>query len=166
MKNYRVNARQLGFILIIVSAALFLIVLSFTAELIKAQKIECEQVCGPEDVQCPHTQSIPLQSYAGFSAAFILAAIGAFMVFNGKKYQEEISKKEKKLEKTITSLKGNERKISKAIQEAGGAIFQSELVETTGFSKSKVSRVLDKLEAKGLIKRRRRGMSNLVLLKK
>ncbi|RLE76927.1 MAG: transcriptional regulator, partial [Thermoprotei archaeon] len=36
----------------------------------------------------------------------------------------------------------------------------------TGFSKAKVSRILDKLEAMGLVERKRRGMSNIVLLRK
>jgi uncharacterized membrane protein len=44
-------------------------------------------------------------------------------------------------------------------------LFQAELIEKTDFNKVKVSRILDKLEGKGLIERRRRGMTNLVLLK-
>ena len=39
------------------------------------------------------------------------------------------------------------------------------LMGKTDFSKVKVTRLLDKLEAKNLIERRRRGMTNAVVLK-
>jgi uncharacterized membrane protein len=165
-QSYNLSAKQLGLILIAISIILLLIFSSSTYELVKAADIVCREVCGPEmGPNCPHTQSIPLQSYVGFSTAFILAGIGVFMVLGGRKYQEELTEKEKKLEKTISTLKGDERKICETIKESGGAIFQSDLIEKAGFSKVKVSRILDKLEGKGLIERRRRGMTNLVLMK-
>ncbi len=51
------------------------------------------------------------------------------------------------------------------LADEGGTIFQSQLVEMSGFSKSKVSLVLDRLEARGVLERRRHGMSNAVVLK-
>jgi len=69
-------------------------------------------------------------------------------------------------EKLIEGLTGeDERKIVQIISDEGGTIFQSQLVERSGFSKSKVSIVLDRLEARGLLERRRHGMSNAVVLK-
>ena len=62
-------------------------------------------------------------------------------------------------------LKDDERKIYKVILDADGIISQSEIAEKTGISKSNVSRVLDLLESKGLVERRRRGMGNIILLK-
>ncbi len=62
-------------------------------------------------------------------------------------------------------LKDDERKIYKVILDSDGIINQSELAEKTGISKSNVSRVLDLLESKGLVERRRRGMGNIILLK-
>jgi hypothetical protein len=59
----------------------------------------------------------------------------------------------------------DERQIVQIMADEGGTIFQSQLVETSGFSKSKVSIVLDRLEARGVLERRRHGMSNLVVLK-
>ena len=46
-----------------------------------------------------------------------------------------------------------------------GTIFQGEIVEQTGFSKSKVSLLLDRLEARKILERKRHGMSNVVVLK-
>ncbi len=66
----------------------------------------------------------------------------------------------------IEGLKGeDERKIVRIIADEGGTLFQSQLVEMSGFSKSKVSIVLDRLEARGILERRRHGMSNVVVLK-
>ena len=133
----------------------------------KAVDIECKEICGPQmEISCPHSKNIPLQSYVGFSIVFVLAGIGIFMVLSSKKYQEELTENEKKLEKMLAKLKKDEKEICELIKENNEVIFQSELVEKTGFSKVKVSRILDKLEGIGLIERRRRGMTNLVLLRK
>ena len=59
----------------------------------------------------------------------------------------------------------DERMLVQIVADEGGTIFQSQLVEMSGFSKSKVSLVLDRLEARGILERRRHGMSNAVVLK-
>lgn len=59
----------------------------------------------------------------------------------------------------------DERKIIQLIIDEGGTIFQSQLIEKSGYSKSKVSLVLDRLEARRILERRRHGMSNVVVLK-
>ena len=51
------------------------------------------------------------------------------------------------------------------ILENKGSIYQSELVNKTGFNKVKVTRILDSLESQNLIERKRRGMTNIVILK-
>jgi uncharacterized membrane protein len=58
----------------------------------------------------------------------------------------------------------DERKIIQLIIDEGGTIFQSQLIEKSGYSKSKVSLVLDRLEARRILERRH-GMSNVVVLK-
>ena len=69
---------------------------------------------------------------------------------------------EKVIQKLIDE---DERGIVQIVADEGGTIFQSQLVERSGFSKSKVSLVLDRLEARGILERRRHGMSNAVVLK-
>ncbi len=59
----------------------------------------------------------------------------------------------------------DEEEIIKLIIAEGGTIFQSQLVEKSGYSKSKVSLLLDRLEARKILERRRRGMSNVIVLK-
>ena len=67
--------------------------------------------------------------------------------------------------KAPTNLLPDEKKVYDAVAGAGGTIFQSELNEKAGMSKVKVTRILDKLEGKGLISRIRRGMTNVVIIK-
>ena len=59
----------------------------------------------------------------------------------------------------------DEKVIVKAIEDADGTMFQSDVVEKTGFSKVKVSRILDKLEGRQVLERKRRGMTNVVVLR-
>ena len=57
-----------------------------------------------------------------------------------------------------------ERAVLEILGSSGGSIFQSDLVERSGFSKGKVSLILDRLEARGVIRRERSGMTNLITL--
>ncbi len=66
----------------------------------------------------------------------------------------------------LNGLKDNEKKIVEILIENDGVMFQSEIVEKSGLPKSTVSIILDKLEAKGIVERRKYGMSNVVILKK
>jgi uncharacterized membrane protein len=59
-------------------------------------------------------------------------------------------------------LSGDERAIFRAIMDAGGETMQKDVVNRTKMSDAKVSRVLDRLEEKGLVARERHGMSNKV----
>jgi len=150
----------------IISLSLILFILFFmlTDEIMKAQAIECQQVCGvsmPEE--CPHTQSIPPVSYIGFTISFLILLAGIYLWVNS----EKAIGRENKIPKTVMkSLSKDEKKVFEIIVNSGGAVFQSELIEKTGFSKAKVSRILDKLEVKNLVERRRRGMTNIVIVKR
>lgn len=62
----------------------------------------------------------------------------------------------------VRLLDEDERRMYLEIRERGGEALQRDLVALGTFSKAKVTRVLDKLESKGLVVRERRGMTNLV----
>ena len=65
-------------------------------------------------------------------------------------------------EAALRLLSGDERRIYWRIVEAGGAALQKDLVGALPFSGSKVSRILDRLEGKGLVERERHGMTNRI----
>ena len=61
-------------------------------------------------------------------------------------------------------LDGDEKIVFREIIDKN-EILQRELISKTGFSEPKVSRLLDKLERRGLIIRKRDGMGNRILIK-
>ena len=46
-----------------------------------------------------------------------------------------------------------------------GSAYQSDLIKETQLTKVKITRILDHLEGKQLIERKRRGMTNIIILK-
>ncbi|ODS37409.1 hypothetical protein BEH94_04620 [Candidatus Altiarchaeales archaeon WOR_SM1_SCG] len=110
------------------------------------------------------------------ASSIILTISGMYLLFfdsdennensTGKPAGESVLEERKMKWKEISeTLKNDEQKIYGAIIDSEGIINQSELAEKTGFSKSNISRVLDLLESKGFVERKRRGMGNIVLLK-
>lgn len=69
-------------------------------------------------------------------------------------------------EPDLSRLPKDERRLYERIKEAGGEILQMKLVASGEFSKSKITRLLDRLESRGLIVRERSGMTNRVRLKR
>jgi len=61
-------------------------------------------------------------------------------------------------------LDGDKRKLFNELVEAGGEILQSDLHAHTGFSKAKITRILDYLELKGLTVRKSYGMTNKIII--
>jgi len=64
----------------------------------------------------------------------------------------------------VKLLDEDERRMYLEIRDRGGQVLQRDLVALGTFSKAKVTRVLDKLETKGLVVRERHGMTNRVRL--
>jgi uncharacterized membrane protein len=61
-------------------------------------------------------------------------------------------------------LEEREKEIVRMLEKEG-AIFQAALMEKFNIGKVGITRLLDKLEAKQIIERKRRGMNNIVVLK-
>jgi len=100
---------------------------------------------------------------AGVSGTFILlyrpaepaAQVGEVVLSEKRAKWTEISK----------TLKDEEVRVYQAVLDAGGVMNQGDIAQKVGLSKTTVSRVLDLLERRGLVEKRRRGMSNVILLK-
>lgn len=74
----------------------------------------------------------------------------------------------KKREKKIIEaeiLKTDEDKILEILKDAGGVLYQSDIIEKTGFSKSKTSALLNSLKENGRIEKVMKGRKNLIRLK-
>lgn len=110
--------------------------------------------------ECVHEKSLfPL--YLGSIVFAFLLSLGIYLIFFEKKPMQE----EKKKIEIPKDLDEEEKKIIEILNSKEGSAYQSDLIKETGFSKVKITRILDKLEHRKLIDRKRRGMTNLVILK-
>ena len=62
----------------------------------------------------------------------------------------------------LRALEGDEKKAVELIAAKGGSILQNELVNSLDFSKAKVSRVLMNLERRGIITKKKYGLTNCI----
>jgi hypothetical protein len=162
MKN-----KNVGFLVIGIAVLMAIIVFLFQGVIKDNLDLTCSH--GPT---CEMYSNLNVQTWVSFVIVGIVLAIGLFLVFSKeevrivtkiKTRKVHIEKKSKPID--YSKLDKDEKIIIKAVEEADGTIFQSDLVEKTEFSKVKVSRILDKLEGRQLIERKRRGMTNVVVLK-
>jgi len=65
-------------------------------------------------------------------------------------------------ERTLSTLGADELRLYEMIRGAGGELLQMHVVSAKVFSKAKVTRLLDKLEKRGLVVRERHGMTNRI----
>src|SRR3989344_4688141 len=86
------------------------------------------------------------------------------VVIQTKTIEKTIEKKAPKKVFDISELKTDEKQVFELIKE-NKAVFQADLIEKTGFGKAKMTRIIDRLEGKGFVERKRRGMTNVVVLK-
>ena len=162
MKN-----KNVGFLITGIAVVIGIIVLIFNLGLKSIVSQTC--VHGP---QCTMYDTIAAQTWMSLSIAGLVLVIGLFLIFSReekeiivKKVKEKVNGNEKRKPLDYSKLDKDEKIIMKTIEDADGAIFQSELVEKTKFSKVKVTRILDRLEGKQLTERKRRGMTNVVVLR-
>jgi uncharacterized membrane protein len=163
--------RYIGVILIIIGIVNLIIMYDFSNETLQLIDSEHSGSCMTFET-CPHI-AILNQAYLGYGLSAAILIIGALMViFGGCRPEEKLrplkaSENEKKARwsENMKTLTGDEKLVYEKIAASDGVIFQSELVEKSGFAKAKVSRILDRMEANGMVERKRRGMANAIVLK-
>ena len=160
--SLNINLRLVGAIMIVISIILFFIIYTIT-QTIMGLRLELHESCPLPAEACPYKSSVPVEPVAAFVLDAAIGIFGVVLIFF--KPSEIVSFRKTKAGKAAKSLDGEEKKIYDLILEQEGSAFQNDLIQKTGYSKVKISRILDRLETKDLVERRRRGMSNLVVLK-
>ncbi|MDO8537606.1 MAG: hypothetical protein Q7S21_01855 [archaeon] len=165
-----VNLKTLGYLLVG-----FSIILLFILAMIKINyDTTSAQLCDLQDhentgtsmLECPaHTGNESWIILLGFGIAFLILGIGIYMLFIAKPEELEFATKKDFAQVDLTQLDEEEKKIYETIKNKGGSAYQSDLITLTDFSKVKITRILDKLESKGILERKRRGMTNIIVLK-
>lgn len=156
------DVKRIGVVISVLSIILLYILASFSIEIAKVKAAACVH---PTGGPCPITAHIPVASYFGFILLLGIGYLGIQLASKAgasEKIRKEISMK---AEEAAKKLDGDEKKAYELIAASDGVIFQSDLVEKMGYPKMKVTRILDKLEGRNLIERRRRGLTNIVVIK-
>lgn len=155
MKN-----KDVGYLIVGISLVIFFIIFLFNSGLNKIVSDSCSH--GPE---CVMYKTISMQTWFSVGISIFILLIGLFFIFVKEEERIIVKKvKEKKKPLSLTGFSSKEKEALKIIQEKNG-IFQAELKEKLGIGKVGLTRLLDKLEAKQIIERKRRGMNNFVALK-
>lgn len=153
--------KNVGFLIIGISFIIGIIVWIFNSALVTIVGTTCSH-----GSSCTMYDTIRTQTWLSLSIAGVILVIGLFIMFIKPKEKIVVKKiKEKKKKIDLNGLDKDEKKVIKLLQEENGAIFQAELMEKLEIGKVGITRLLDKLEAKQLIERKRRGMNNVVVLK-
>lgn len=165
MKN-----KNAGFLIVGIAIVIGIIILLFNTALTQIVSENCSH--GPS---CAMYGDIKTQTVLSLILVGVIFLIGVFFIFS-KEHERVIVKRikphsplelvPKKFDKkSLEKLNEEEKKIMNLILEHNGSIYQSKIAEFLGMNKVQVTRLLDSLEAQGLIERKRRGMTNIVLLK-
>ena len=160
--------RIIGAMVVIIALLIGFIIYSFNQALTDIINASCSH--GSE---CAMWGTIEFQTNMSLGIMVFVLAIGIYLIFFGdekSKSGEEVARRPKKeitIEEYEDILKGltpDEKSVLVKIIQEKGTMFQSDIVEKTEFPKAKVTRILDRLEGKKIIERKRRGMSNVIIL--
>jgi uncharacterized membrane protein len=161
--------RKVGYLIVGMAVVIGVIVFLFNNALRAIVASSCSH--GPT---CPMYGDIRTQTIISSILIGAIIIIGLVLIFNKekeriivrtKKIKDELAEKLKAEKEKNLKLLNKEEKAVYGILMKEKSMFQADLVEKSGFSKVKVTRILDRLEGKQMIERKRRGMNNIVILK-
>lgn len=158
--------QKLGIGILGASAVVLVFLFLFNASLNESKQEACALACGDSGDSCS-LDTCPYHSEQDNS--WMLGIVSVLVAFlGGMGFYLMIGKKEEViLEKSydVSSLSEEEQRIFQRIIQDKEGVFQSTLAKEFQLSKVRMTRMLDKFEALGLIERKRRGMSNIVFQK-
>ena len=152
--------KHVGWIIIGISIVIGVIVWIFNIGLKRIVGETCTH--GPT---CTMYDTIAVQTWISLAIAGVIFTIGLVIMFLKQKEKIVVKKvKEKKKKIDIKGLNAKEKQAVKLLKEEKG-MFQKTLMEKLEVGKVGMTRLLDKLESKEIIERKRRGMNNFVVLR-
>lgn len=158
MKN-----RNVGYLILGIGIIMTIMIILFNNLIKENIGLTCSH--GPS---CEMYSSLNVQTWISLIVIGVIFIIGLFLIF-AKEHEKIVTKtikeKRKKIDFDKLDIESDEKQILKMLEAENGAIFQRTLMEKLNIGKVGITRLLDKLEAKQLIERKRRGMNNIVVLK-
>lgn len=144
--------------LIAVSSVIFLILLSFILFLIHYSNL----LSGIDD--------LTFFLYGGIVFSAALLSLSILVLFRGLRGMSVTygmqENNEYEVENALKYLDEGEREIVRILIDAGGSMLQRDIARSGNFSRATVTRILDRLESKGVVERLRHGTTNKIVLKK
>lgn len=156
--------KYVGYLLLGISILVIIIIFLFNSTLKEIVVNSCGEVHG---LSCPMNQTVNEQTYIALGVVGLLIIVSFILIFSKPAEKIVIRKiKDNKPKKiiNISGLKPEEKQVLNIINE-NKAVFQADLIEKTGFGKAKMTRIIDRLEGQGFVERKRRGLTNVVVMK-
>lgn len=157
--------KNVGYLVFGIAVLLIVIIALFNSALKDIIAEGCEEGHG---TSCPMYNSVTKQTYLAFSIVGILFVVAGVLIFSKpdeKVIIKKVKERQKKKKPDLSKLDKDEKKLMSLLIDEGRAMFQSDIKEKLDMGKVKLTRLLDKLESKQYIERKRRGMNNIVVLK-
>ncbi len=158
--------KNVGYLLLGISVIVLIIVILFNLTISNYIDSTCPLI-HPDAPECPAHMNLSKQTYLSSSIVGILIIVSLFLIFskqNERVIIKKIKQKAHQKQFDLSQLKSEEKLVFNLVKQ-NKAIFQADIIEKTGFGKAKVSRIIDRLEGKEFVERKRRGMTNIVVLK-
>ncbi len=155
--------KKAGWLIVGIAVAMGVIVWIFNSLTQKVINENCIM-----ETNCIMHETSSMQLWLGLSIIAIILAMGFYIMFSKpdeKVVVKKIKEKQKRKMLDLSGLERDEKETIKLLETEGKAMFQKDLMDKLGIGKVKMTRLLDKLEAKQFIIRKRRGMNNIVVLK-
>ena len=160
------STKTIGYMLAGFSIILIIILAVVKLDIDKQNTLLCQTFHeqGLDVTQSPsHKGNISWVLLLAFSVAFLMLGTGIYLLFFLKQATAPMKKEFKHID--LGKLDEDEKKIYDIIWGKDGSAYQTDLIKETGFSKVKITRILDRLESKDILERKRRGMTNIIVLK-
>ncbi len=157
--------KNVGYMLLGISALVIFIIFMFNSAMKKIIDTGCSMM--HDTGYCPAYGTINQQTYLALGIVSLLVIVSIILIFSKPEKEIIIRRVEEKIKKKkldTSELKSEEKAVFDLVRE-NKAVFQADLIEKTRFGKAKMTRIIDRLEGKGFVERKRRGMTNIVVLK-
>lgn len=164
-----INLRNFGGILVGLSLILLFLLVVVKINVDKEESYLCEitHETNRDINQCPaHESNNSWLILLAFGAIFLILGSGIYSIFMPAVLPKA---KELKVQEfrhvDVSKLEDDEKKIYDLLKQSDGSIYQSDIIKELCISKVRATRILDKMESRRIIERKRRGMTNIVVLK-
>ena len=160
--------QKIGLVIVAVSVIILGLLIFFKFQTDSQMLTACEQSCGEAGGvscsldSCPYHQGNNL-SWVLIVMSILVAFIGGTGVYLSLPTKTEKITEEKEYDLTV--LSEEEKKIFLYIKDHKEGVYQSNITKEFALSKVQTTRLLDKLEGFGILERKRRGLTNLIVVK-